>query len=150
MIVTPGQYNWPAMKLNEYAATKRLRIHQALLAGEDPPEGEYDAAALAAGRVKGEPRMGATRYQPHAITFEYLFPDPGSTPTLLSVRVPAPQRIVFMPVPDWVVENIWQGEIDGQYHFESDAVNLLRAFEDELGPGANEKWFGPRPPKRRE
>ena len=94
--------------------------------------------------------MGTTLYSPEEITFEFIYPDPTTTATILSVRVPAPERIVFLPVPDWVIENIWQGDVSGSYQLESDALVALDRFRTELEPGSNEKWFGKQPAKRRE
>jgi hypothetical protein len=55
-----------------------------------------------------------------------------------------------MPVPNWVIESIWQGEIDGSYQFESDAHNLLSQFSAQLEPEANRQLFGKKRPTRRE
>ena len=57
---------------------------------------------------------------------------------------------MFLPVPDWVIESIWQGEISGSYHFESDAKALVEAFQAELSAENNPKWFLPQAAKRRE
>lgn len=138
------------MTLNAYAAEKRLQILEDLRAGHPPREGHYDAAALNEARTKGQPQMGTTRFTPDAIHLEFIYPDPLSSALVLTVRLPSPERIVFLPVPSWVVETIWQGDIDGTYHFESEALRLLRDFESELGPEANLKWFGKQLAKRRE
>lgn len=138
------------MKLNQFAASKRLAIFDELVSGREPSEGEFDAQVLKEAKSKGSPQVGTTRYAPHALTFEYIYPDPTSTATVLSVTVTPPERIVMLPVPDWVVESIWQGEIAGSYHFESDARAHLDAFLAELEPDANLKWFGPQPAKRRD
>jgi len=94
--------------------------------------------------------MGTTRYEPNAIHFEFIYPDSKSSPTVLTVTLEPPERIVFLPVPDWVVENIWQGSIAGTHHFESEAQRLVDEFKADLMPGPNGKWFEPRAPKRRE
>ena len=52
-----------------------------------------------------------------------------------------------MPVPDWVVESIWQGEIDGTYRFETEAATLLAAYAKMLEAEENTPWFGERPTK---
>jgi hypothetical protein len=138
------------VNLNAYAAEKRLAIFEDLKQGLPPREGEFNEQAFRDGKVKGQPQMGTTRYEPQALIFEFIYPDPKTTATVLSVRLPSPERIVFLPVPDWVVETIWQGDIDGSYHFESEAGRLVAGFHTELAPDANLKWFGPRQAKRRE
>lgn len=138
------------MTLNAFAAERRLATFEDLKAGQSPREGEYSEALLKEARAKGQPQMGTTRYEPHRISFEFIYPDPGSTATVLTVSIPSPERIVFLPVPEWVVESIWQGDIDGTFHFESEAMRLFEAFGRELEGEANLKWFGKRQAKRRE
>lgn len=138
------------MNLNAYVAAKRLAIFDELKGGLAPSEGTYDEAALAEGRVKGQPQMGATRYEPRAIFVEFIYPDPQTTSTILTIKLDPPERIVFLPVPSWVVESIWQGEIAGSFHFESDAMRLVDEFKTELTEEGNPKWFGPQMAKRRE
>lgn len=131
-----------AMSLNAYAAERRLRIYEELRAGKSPSEGAYDEAQLREARTKGQPQMGATRFAPDSIIFEFIYPDPKAAPSVLELRLAPPERIVFMPVPAWVVESIWQGEIDGSYQFESDADRMLEEFRLNLEPEANEAIFG--------
>ena len=138
------------MTLNEYAAKKRLELFEDLRAGREPSEGVFDASVLKEARTKSPPQIGATRYQPEAIIVEFIYPDPDSSATVLSVRLESPERIVFLPVPEWVVETIWQGEIDGSFQFESDARKLLEGFQSQLDPEANARWFLPRAATRRE
>lgn len=138
------------MTLNAYAAKVRLNLFDDLKSGREPSVGQCDTGLLAEARVKGTPQVGTTRYTPDAIYFEFIYSDPTSTAIIVTVKVDAPERIVFLPVPQWVIETIWQGDIDGSYHFESDARRLLADFEGGLEPSANLKWFGPRAPKRRE
>lgn len=139
------------MTLNEFAANQKREIFQDLEAGREPNVGKFDAAHLADCRSKGEPQVGKTRLEPHLITHEYLFPDPvGGAAMIFTVEVEPPERIVFLPVPEWVVETIWQGEIAGTHHFESEANRLVEAFRAQLAPEANKELFGPQPPKRRE
>lgn len=138
------------MTLNAYAAERRLSILAELREGRRPSEGSYDEQVLADARVKGPPQLGTTRFEPDAIIVEFIYPDPASSATVLPVRLAAPERIVFLPVPEWVVESIWQGDVDGTYHFESEARRLLAEFENELEPARNAKWFLPRQAKRRE
>lgn len=138
------------MALNTFVAEKRLALFEALQAGLDPSEGDYDADLLREARLKGSPQLGATRYSPDRVVVEFIYPDPQGATALVAVSLSVPERIVFLPVPEWVVEAIWQGEVDGSYHFESDARALLQSLEADLAPEANLKWFGPRPAKRRE
>jgi hypothetical protein len=138
------------MSLNQYAAARRLAIFEDLRAGLEPRDGRFDAAVLKEARAKGSPQMGTTLYSPTEIAFEFIYPDPVSTATILTVHLDVPERIVFLPVPSWVVENIWQGDISGTYQFESDALSMLEDFRGELTPEGNLKWFGKQPAKRRE
>lgn len=136
------------MILNVFASEKRLALYDALRARREPPEGEYDAAVLKEAQTKGEPQVGATRYEPQAIVFEFIYPATQSAATVVSIRIQSPERIVFLPVPEWVVETIWQGEIAGSPQFESHARELMEAFLGELEPEANAKWFSHQLPKR--
>lgn len=138
------------MTLSEYVARKKRDILANLEKGADPGEGSFDAQVLADARVKGRPQMGATTLSPAAISLEFIYSDGRSSATIFTVILDAPERIVFLPVPDWVVENIWQGSIDGAYHFASDAQRLYANLGEELSEQANAKWFGPRAPARRE
>ena len=138
------------MPLNAFVAENRKQILGRLSRGEAPQVGEFDGETLRQALLKGGPQVGATRYEPNAVNFEFAFPDPIGAAMILRVRVPAPERIVFMPVPGWVIENIWQGDVDGSYHFEKDADELLAKFTADLEESPNLEWFGPRPPKRRE
>jgi hypothetical protein len=138
------------MNLNAYAAERRLGFFEDLKRGWPPREAEFDEAVFKEGKVKGQPQMGTTRYEPHAIIFEFIYPDPTTSATVLSVRIPSPERIIFLPVPEWVIETIWQGDIDGSFHFESEASALVTGLQSEMSPESNLKWFGKREPKRRE
>jgi hypothetical protein len=133
------------MNLNEYAATARLKILSELQAGLSPSQGTYSEERLKDARSKGRsPQMGTTRYEPNAIHFEFIYQDPQGAPVVLSVHLDAPERIVFMPVPSWVLESIWQGDISGSPHFESDANRLLEEFRELLTPETNAELFGER------
>lgn len=136
--------------LSTYVSDKRNLIFEDLKAGRPPREGEFSASLLKEGKAKGEPQMGTTRFEPRAIVLEFIYPDPLSAATVLPVRIKTQERILFMPVPSWVVESIWQGDIDGSYHFESEAAELLAQYALLLEAEANGKWFGPRPAKRRD
>ncbi|MCH8980139.1 MAG: hypothetical protein IH945_12990 [Armatimonadetes bacterium] len=138
------------MTLSEYLAAKKRGIYDDLLQGRRPEEGKYDAAALAHLRSRGEPQMGSTVLEPENVRFEFIFPQPDGSAELLTVDLTPPERIVFMPVPAWVVETIWQGDVDGSHHFESDAKRLVEELSESLEPLSNKKLFGRQAPKRRE
>lgn len=137
------------MNLGAYAAEKKASLFERLIAGLPPDEGSFDETCFAEAKDKGLPQMGATRFEPWHIVFEFIYPASGK-PLLFTVQLDSPERIVFLPVPKWVVENIWQGNIDGSFHFESEAITHLAAFREELGERENAKWFEPQPAKRRE
>jgi hypothetical protein len=137
------------MTLNQYAAEHRLAIFDELKRGLPPSQGEFDRPTFEAGKVKGQPQMGTTRYEPQMILVEFIYPDPLGAATVLTVRLPSPERIVFLPVPSWVVESIWQGEIDGTFHFESEAMRLLEELRQSLEPVPNSLLFGPKQATRR-
>jgi len=132
------------MNLNAYVAGLRRGMLTQLLSGDEPSQGRFDAEMLRQGRVKGAPQLGAVRYTPDTIALEFIFSDGGSAATIFTVDLDAPERIVWLAVPEWVVETIWQGEIDGSYHFESDAMQLLARFAAGLSAEANRDSFGSR------
>jgi hypothetical protein len=132
------------VNLNAFAADKRLRILEDLKAGHPPHEGAFDEAVLREAKAKGQPQMGATRYEPYAIHLEFVYPNPQGASIIVTVTLTPPERIVFMPVPAWVVESIWQGEIDGTFHFETEAFRLAEQFVASLSPVANPAHFAPR------
>lgn len=138
------------MNLNAWTAEKKRHIYEDLLAGQPPREGSFDEAVWKDGKSKGQPQMGAAVYQPDLVTLEFIYNDPQGSAVILTVQVDPPERIVYMPVPSWVVESIWQGEISGSYHFESEANRLVAALQDQLSPDANRALFGPQMAKRRE
>jgi hypothetical protein len=133
------------MTLGKFSADAKLRIFAAIEAGLPPPEGEWDDAVFKEARDKGKPQMGATRYQTDAVVFEFIYPDPNGAPLLFKVKIAPPERIVYMAVPSWVVESVWQGEVLGSFHFESDAVRLVGEYRAGLEAGPNEKAFGAEP-----
>ena len=139
------------MTLNEYAAKQRLELYAELQGSRRPTQGTFDEEmlkrALATGR---SPQMGITRYEAHAIHFEFIYPDPLGSTVVLVVTVTPPERIVYMPVPPWVVESIWQGEINGSPHFESDAERMLEEFRASLSPESNAAEFDARTKVSRE
>jgi len=130
--------------LSAFVSEKRNKIFAELNSGALPSEGEYPVEALKEALVKGKPQMGTTRFEPKAIVLEFIYPDPKTSATILPVRLHTPERVLFMPVPEWVVESIWQGEIDGTYHFESEAAALLAKYAKILEAEDNAEWFGER------
>lgn len=137
------------MNLGAFAADQKQRILSDLTNGQPPHEGTFDETAFREAKDVGSPQMGATRFTPRSILHEFIYNVPGKS-IVLTVEVEAPERIVFLPVPEWVVENIWQGNIDGSFHFEREALRLIELFREEAEPSKNEKWFGPQAAKRRE
>lgn len=138
------------MSLSAWAAATKREIFSCLEAGLDPAIGEFDAGLLAEARSNGLPQMGSTTYSPSAARFEFVYAGAEPTAHIVSVTVSSPERIVYLPVPSWVVESIWQGHVDGSHHFESDARALLAQFEALTQPGENDRLFGPKPAVRRE
>lgn len=138
------------MNLNAYVAERRRALFDDLRAGRAPSQGDYDENQLREARAKGEVQMGSARLSPHLIELEFIFPDPKAVSSIVTVRLTPPERIVFLPVPKWVVESIWQGEISGSHHFESDAYAMVEALRSQLEPEPNEALFGRQEPTRRE
>jgi hypothetical protein len=138
------------MKLNAWVAEKKRQIFEDLRLGHPPRAGEFDQDLLNEARAKGQPQMGTVRFEPNRVMLEFIYSDPASSATVVTVVLAPPQRIVFLPVPGWVIESIWQGDIDGSHHFESDARDLVAEFVAQLEPETNAPLFGPQPAKRRE
>ena len=138
------------MTLAEWAARTKRDIFEQISAGQSPSGGDFVGTILKEGRSKGTVQMGATTYLPDAAWMEFIFSDTVSSAIVLTVVVPSPERIVFMPVPVWVVETIWQGDVDGSFHFESHAEALVQELIEALKPDSNSKLFGKKQPTRRE
>ena len=138
------------VSLSTFAAKIKREIHEDLLAGRTPRVGAYDSELLHQSKVKLPAQMGTTNFLPDLIVLEFIYPDPLSSALVLPVSIEAPERIVYMPVPGWVVENIWQGSVEGSYHFESHAKELLDALLKLVQPDENARLFGPQMAKRRE
>ena len=131
------------MNLNAFAAERKRALHEELLRSESPSFGSYDETLLRDAKAKGAPQMGSTNYAPNSITIEFIYSD-GQGAMVVPITVESPERIVFLPIPEWVIESIWQGEIDGSYHFESDALALVAKLQEQLEPEANAQLFGVR------
>ena len=138
------------MKLAAFVSENRRQIFSDLTQGIAPSVGIFDESQFREGKAKGQPQMGSVRYDPVAVYFEFIYPSENSISTVLTIKVDAPSRIVFLPVPNWVVENIWQGDVTGTYHFEDDALQLLEELKSQLSREENARLFGPQPAKRRE
>ncbi len=138
------------MTLNEYSAKKRREILDDLLAGKEPREGQFSRQDLAEAMKLGRPQMGPVVHEPRSLTFEFIFSAPGSDSFVFSVRLDSPQRIVYLPVPSWVVENVWQGDVSGSFHFESDASALIDSFTSSLEEAENREIFDSRLKQGRE
>lgn len=138
------------MTLNEYSAKKRREILDDLLEGRDPREGDFSMQDLAEATKKGRPQLGPVVYEPRHMILEFVFSAPGSDSVVVPVRLDSPERIVYMPVPEWVVENVWQGDVAGSFHFEGHALALLGRFQRLLSEEANISLFDSRIKQGRE
>lgn len=138
--------------LVEFVSEARQTILNDLSLRRPPSLGAFDASLWqeVLAKTSAQPQVGALTHKPRSIVLEFVYSDPQTRAIVLPVEVETPERIVHMPVPDWVVESIWQGEISGSFRFESEAREMVRHFEAMLSEGENERWFGPQPPKRRE
>lgn len=134
------------MTLNEYATAHRMAIFEELKRGVAPSEGAFDEAVLREATIRGAgPQLGSLRYEPDRIHFEYIYPAKGSSALLFRVSIDPPERIVYLAVPTWVIQSVWEGEVLGSYHFESDADRLLQAFAAGLVSESNRVHFGEDP-----
>ncbi len=139
------------MTLREFVKQQMEQVFSALKAGNPPPVGEYDTTVLKECLRRAQVQVGTTRYAPDAITLEFIFQDPSLGPAVLSVRIAAPEPIVYMPVPDWVIEDVWQGDVTGSFRFRSEAEQLLEAFREQVfGAGNRAHFEKPDLPKRRD
>jgi hypothetical protein len=114
------------LNLNEFVAERRNQVFEALSAGKEPP-GEFDRQVLREARAKGKPQFGATRFESDSVVFEFIYPDVTSASAILDVRV-------AMPVPPWVIEQIWQGEVTGSHHFAAQAREMVQRLADLIDP----------------
>lgn len=139
------------MNLREFAGERQRIIFEALQRGQEPPIGTYDEDTLKECRRRTQVQTGTTRYRPDRLLFEFIFYEQSLGPAVLTVEVAAPEPLVYMPVPDWVIEDVWQGEVTGTFRFESEARELLNVFSETLFSEANQAYFADRqPPKNRE
>lgn len=138
------------LKLGAFSAGQKREIFDALRRGEMPPVGHFDEEIWRLGKEKGEVQMGTTVFLPGKIHYEFIYQDPNGAHLVLGVEVDPPERVVFMPVPRWVVENIWQGEVNGSFVFESEARAMVAELEQSLTPEGNLPLFAPPGPKRKD
>ncbi len=138
------------MTLNEYLARQKRKAYDDILSGVAPHGFRCDVALLRDLIERGKPTMGTAVLKPDLIVFEFIFSLDDAQTEVFLVELDPPERIVHLPVPEWVIESIWQGEVQGSYHFESDAKFLIDKFASELEPLLNAKWFEKQKPKRRE
>ncbi len=138
------------MTLSEFVAKTKREIFAELQAGKIPSIGEFDARRIEDGRKLGPVQIGSASFSPSEIQLEFLYSDGKGNTVILTVKLASPERIVFLPVPEWVVESIWQGDIDGSFHFETQAQQLLQKFLLLIEPENNIGLFGPKQATRRE
>ena len=138
------------MTLNEFVAQQKRRCYDDVVRGVAPDDARCDEARLKDLHEKGRATMGATGLRPEKVVFEFIFSLESGESEVLVVEVDPPERIVCLPVPEWVVESIWQGEVQGSFHFESHAKELIERFIEVTKAPQDAKWFEPLKPKRRE
>lgn len=138
------------MTFASFTAEARTLILLDLDRGLDPSLGKFDGARLAQARAHGKPRLGAMLPSPHSVVLEFPFFNEEGAAMMFSVELATPERVVYLGVPPWVVENVWQGTVDGTYVFESQARAMLDEFAQGTAPGPNAAMFGARAPTRRE
>ena len=113
----------------EWAVGRRRTLLETLKAGKRPDDATFDAGAVEAALAKGVPREGAIRFLPDAAIVEVHVAFAGSAPA------------IWMAVPDWVVENVWQGEVTGRHLFESQARAALDRVAAGILPEPNAAAF---------
>lgn len=128
-------------QLYEVSANIRASIFEELKAKRSPSVGEFEPEKLKQAFERGEPQMGAQKFTPEGIFFEFIFPNPVSGTVILPVFVRMEERIVFLPVPKWVIQNIWQGDISGSYVFESQVEETLEKYRLLLSKEGNQQFF---------
>lgn len=128
-------------RLQDFVSDARRRVFDDLVKGVPPSLGSVDLDAFAKARDRGKPQLGTTRFGQQEVRLEFIYPDSRAAAIVLEVHIPTPERVVFLPVPAWVVEQIWQGEVTGSYAFESDAHTLVNEFTLGLSADVNAKFF---------
>lgn len=136
--------------LGEYVAAARLRAFEALRQKLLPPEGDFDVRMWQEFVDRPAIQMGTTRYEPSKVIIEFVAHRPPDPAAILAVTLTPPEPIIYMPVPEWVIENVWKGEVNGTYCFQSEASLRFARFADKLKPETNKKYFGSKPAVGRE
>jgi hypothetical protein len=139
------------MTLRQFVSEHQRIIFEALQRGLEPPIGAYDPDTFKECRRRTQVQTGTMRYRQDRLLFEFIYHEPSLGPAVLTVEVSTPEPLVYMPVPEWVIEDVWQGEVTGSFRFESEARQLLQNYSEPLFSEANLAFFADRqPPKRRE
>ncbi len=133
------------MTLREFVRSQMQAVFEALQQRQPPPVGEYDEQTLKECFRRATVQTGTTHYRPDSIILEFIFLEPSLGPAILCVRIPAPEPIVYMPVPDWVIQDVWQGEVTGSFRFASEAEALLKKFHNQVFSETNALHFDERP-----
>ena len=132
-------------RLSVFAAQHKRQVFDELRKGQPPSIGNYDLDLFNEAKKRGDVQMGTTIYEPQNLVFEFIYPG-GEGALVLKVNVKPPERIVYLPVPEWVVESIWHGEINGSYVFESEAESHIERLRESLTPQENPALFERRRP----
>ncbi len=139
------------MTLREFVKQNLQALYDALQKRQEPPMGTYDADTLRECFRRAQVQTGTTHFYPDRVVFEFIFTEPSLGPAVLSITVPSPEPIVYMPVPDWVIEDVWQGDVTGSFRFRSEAEQLIAQFQQQVFSEANLVYFEKhRLPKRRD
>lgn len=140
-----------AVTLREFTNATRKQILDALQRKQAPPIGHFDQKTFEEAMQMREVQMGSARYTPRSVVLEFIFlhDNPGA-PLILCVEVDTPEPVVFMPVPDWVQQDVWQGEVKGTFRLRSEAERLMEAFRHHVLEEENLHYFEDRPAPRRE
>lgn len=134
MISQPSQ-------IYQETALLRGQILEDLEAKKEPRIGQFEPEMLKLALTKPSVQMGAQKFVPNGFFFEFIFPDPIGGTVILTVFVPSKERIVFLPVPNWVRQNIWQGDVDGSYYYEGEISAVLEGFQSLLDQESNAAFF---------
>jgi hypothetical protein len=128
-------------QIYQETALLRGQILEDLQAKIEPRIGQFEPETLRLALTKPSVQMGAQKFVPNGFFFEFIFPDPTAGTVILTVFVPSKERIVFLPVPNWVRQNIWQGDIEGSYYYESEVEPVLSGFRTLLSDEKNAVFF---------
>jgi len=139
------------MTLREFTNTTRKQVFEALQHKTPPPIGHFDLKTFEEAIQLRQVQMGGAHYTPHSVVLEFVFlHDSPGAPLILSVEVETPEPVVYMPVPEWVQEDVWQGEVKGTFRLRSEAERMLSDFRHHVLECDNPHYFDERPAPRRE